>query len=134
MYVSQTLQRSMIVWKQLPRIKQTWVTSGHKRELKASREKERSLWVKILKKRFLVDQSRRWKSNNWWKLSTHKKIHDEANKQLSHNTSKWINLPQRSISRSRKWTETENHKTEMNKRQKEETEVDWNQKRTRHLN
>lgn len=63
-----------------------------------------------------------------------KKIHDEANKQLSHNTSKWINLPQRSISRSRKWTETENHKTEMNKRQKEETEVDWNQKRTRHLN
>lgn len=59
----------------------------------------------------------------------HKKIHDEANKQLSRNTSKWINLPQRSISRSHKWTETENHKTEMNKRQQEETEVDWNQKR-----
>lgn len=74
------------------------------------KQRERGAYSENTKKRFLVDQSRRWKSKQWWKLSTPKKsMMKQTNN--SHTTLQWINLPQRSISRSRKWTETENHKT-----------------------
>lgn len=85
-------------------------------------------------KRFLVDQSRRWKSKQLMKIiHTKKSMMKQTNN--SHTTlQNELTCLKEAFQDHVNRTETENHKTEMNNRQKEETEVDWNQKRTRHLN